>query len=291
MTLFEAIVLGLIQGFAEFFPVSSSGHLLIGEQLLGVKTDYSIIYSVILHIGTVSAVLFAYRRDVKKLFYSALAMLYDMRKNITILYCNILNKQDKKYYRLLRTPYRKLVVLLLLSLVPSTLLGFFIRHIITNYSDSFLLTGLGFLVTGLLLFVSEYAGKENKNLKNFSWSNAIIIGLCQGFSVIPGVSRFGMTMTSGMLLGFNKSFAVKYSFLLFIPTMIGAACYELTHLGSFKGLEAGTILVCIIGAIVAGITGYFTIKIFLNIIKNGKLRWISYYCIFLGFIVIIFNLI
>lgn len=289
MSFFEAILLGIIQGITEFFPISSSGHLVIAEQLLGIETDYGILFHVILHIGTLVAVLLNFRKDIIRLLYSFAGIFHDIWKNFRIFLGNLIKRQENKYHKVLRTQYRKLAVLILAANIPTAFVGLAMRNLIANAASSLLITGSGLLVTGLLLFVVGFSEHGNKKPKNTSWYSAFIIGACQGFSVVPGISRFGITMTAGLLNGYSKLFALKYSFLISVPTIIGAIIFELVKLPEQSGLTFGFVICCIFGAVAAAVTGFFVIKAMVRIIKKGKLRVFAYYCLGAGLFVILMN--
>lgn len=289
MSFFEAILLGFIQGITEFFPISSSGHLILAEQLFGIETDYGILFKIVLHIGTLTAVLAAFRKDVIRLFYSYLGILHDIGKNIRVFFDNILKRQEKKYRKILRTQYRKLAVLILVANIPTAVIGYIMRNLVSGWATSLLLTGTGLLITGLLLFVSELTEKGDKKPKNTSWSSALLVGACQGFSVVPGISRFGTTMTAGLLNGYSKAFALKYSFLISIPAILGAAILELFRLPVESDLTFGFLISCIFGAVAAAMAGFFAIRALFWMIRKRKIKFFSYYCFVVGIFVILIN--
>lgn len=290
MSLFEAILLGLIQGITEFFPISSSGHLIIAEQLLGIESDHGVFLNVLLHIGTLTAVLLVFRKDVKRLIFSAFGILNDLLKNLQVFFLRKIKKKDVKYRNILRTSNRRLLIFILVSSIPTALFGSILHEFVSSEAITLFIVGFGLMVTGLLLFVVELAGKSTDNSGSISWGSALTIGICQGFSVIPGISRFGSTLSAGLLFGLPKTFAVKYSFLIAIPTIIGAAVYELTKLPTVGGeLTFGFVICSLFGAIVAFIAGSFAIKFMLWVVKNSKLYYFTIYCVLMGIVAIALN--
>lgn len=290
MSFFEAILLGLIQGITEFFPISSSGHLIIAEQLLGVETDHGVLFHVILHIGTLVAVLLTLKKDVKRLLYSLIGILHDIYFNGKIFLSNAWKGQERKYHKILKTQYRKMAVMILISSVFTALIGFMLSNMVAGFTGTLLVAGIGILITGLLLFVAGYSELGVKKPKTASWMSTVTVGACQGVSVVPGISRFGITIVAGMLNGYQKNFAIKYSFLVSIPTVIGAAVLELAKLpGEATGITFGFVMCCIAGAVVAAISGFFAIRTVLWIVKKRSLRVFSYYCFAVGIFVIFIN--
>lgn len=290
MSFFEAIVLGLIQGITEFFPISSSGHLVIVEQLLGIEIEHEVLFHVMLHMGTLLAILLAFRKDIKRLWYSLVGIAHDLNMNFKIFMANHWKGQEKKYRKIFKTQYRKMAVMLLISSISTAIIGVVLRNLVDQFTHPLLIAGLGILVTGLLLYVAGFSERGNKTPKIASWTSAFTVGICQGISVIPGISRFGITLVSGLLHGFNRSFAWKYSVLTAIPAIIGAAVFELVCLpGSGVEITFGFIGCCLTGTIVAAIVGFFAIRGLLWIVKSGKLRIFSYYCLAVGILVIFLN--
>lgn len=290
MSFFEAILLGLIQGITEFFPISSSGHLIIMEQLLGVESEFGVFLNVFLHIGTLMAVLLAFRRDVKRLFYSLFGILHDVIENLRILYLRIVKKQDMRYKKLLRTSNRRLLLYIVLANIPTLLIGYILHGFVSSQAITLFIVGFALLVTGLLLFIAELAVRSLESHTPITWKSALMAGVCQGFAVIPGISRFGFTLSIGLFCGFSRNMAIKYSFLISIPAVICAAIYELFQLPSqIDGITFGFAVSSFFGAAAAFMAGSFAVRIVLWVVKNSKLRYFSCYCFIVGILSIILN--
>lgn len=289
MSFFEAILLGIIQGLTEFFPISSSGHLILMEQLFGIETEHGVLFNVVLHIGTLIAVYLAFRKDIRHMIRAYIGILKDCWKNLVILWKNIFKNENQAYRKVLRTQYRKLAVIVLIANIPTAILGGLLSGFVEGKGSSLFVVGFGMLITGLLLFVTGFHDRGNKSPKEASLTSALIVGTCQGYAVIPGISRFGLTMTAGLLCGYHKKFAVKYSFLISIPAILGAMILECFKLPEQSGITFGFVCCCFAGAAFAALFGYFAIRMILKLIQRGSLRLFSYYCFAVGTLVIVLN--
>ena len=282
MSFFEAILLGLVQGITEFLPVSSSGHLIILEQLLDIKTDAGVLFEVMRHMGTLIAVCTVFWEDLKRMFRETLRIGSDLIFNLKVFLRNkIHDREEERYKKILHNNYRKLVMMIVISSVPTGILGYLLKGIVEAVSSSLLAAGLGMLITAILLLVVDYWDFGDKIPKDMKSSQAFMIGICQGISVFPGISRSGITITSGLLCGLRKSFAVKYSFLISIPAILGAMLLELQDFATFSiNFQTGAIYVS--GMIVAAITGYFAIRMLLAVVQRRKFKIFAGYCMIVG---------
>lgn len=288
MSLLQSIFMGIIQGLTEFLPVSSSGHLAIFKNLFGMNVEGGIFFDVLLHVGTLAAVIVAFRQDIKRLLLEGCRIIYDVICNIKIFINNKKNNQNEAYKRVIYNNYRKFVMLIIVATIPTGALGFCSRHLVEAAGSTLLAPGIGLLITGILLLVVDYTNSGRKIPKDATYANAMWIGICQGIAVFPGISRSGMTIAASLLSGFNRKFAVKYSFIMSIPAILGAAILELTQIGgSDITLRLG--LYYLLGAIVAGVTGYFCIKLMINLVQKKKFRYFAFYCFFIGVVAIIGN--
>lgn len=282
MNFFEAIILGLVQGITEFLPISSSGHLVIMERLLHIKMETGVLFEVMLHMGTLAAVCYIFRSDLKRMFWEMIHIFSDLYFNLKVfLHNKIHDMEEKQYKKILHNNYRKLVVMILISTVPTGIVGYFLKGIVEQLNTSMMAAGLGMLVTAILLLVVDYWNPGDKIPKDMKPSQAVIVGICQGIGVIPGISRSGITITSGLLCGFRKSFAVKYSFLISIPAILGAMileCKEFTV--PSMNLQTGAIYIS--GMVVAGVAGYFCIRFMLNFIQKRRFKVFATYCLLMG---------
>ncbi len=287
MIFLKSMIMGLVQGITEFLPVSSSGHLEILGSLLHIDTDTGILFDVMLHIGTLLAVILAFREDIRRMFWEALRMVRDLWYNLTTYIHNKLHESDERNYKkILHNNYRRLLAMLFVSTIPTAILGFVFRNLIRQMVKSLLMVGVGFWMTGVLLLVVDYWKSGDRIPKDMKAAHAVFIGICQGIGCFPGISRLGITMTAGLLCGFRKNFAVRYSFLLSIPTILGAMLLELGELGSVSiTLEVG--LSYVLGMIVAAVFGFLTIRYMLKIMQRKKFKFFAVYCFFIGVIAVV----
>ncbi|ACL69631.1 undecaprenyl-diphosphatase UppP [Halothermothrix orenii] len=254
MEIFKVIFLGIIQGLTEFLPISSSGHLVLFQELLGINTD-QITLDVFLHFGTVIPVLIIFWDDVRDIIFF---------------------KKEKRW----------LTILILVGIIPTGIIGILFEDFFANLFSSVKTVGFMLLVTGFLLYLSEKLSNYNKELKEMQYHNALIVGVAQGMAIIPGISRSGSTIVASLLQGFDRDAAARYSFLLSAPVIFGAGLVELKDALS-TGLEQLTWLSIIIGTIFAALSGYFAIKYLLYILRKGKLTVFAYYCWIVGIMIII----
>ncbi|MBO5239000.1 MAG: undecaprenyl-diphosphate phosphatase [Lachnospiraceae bacterium] len=289
MSFIEAIIMGLIQGLTEFLPVSSSGHLAIFKNIFHISTDTGLLYDVMLHIATLVAICVVYWKDVKELFINGCCMVGLWITNGVIWVSNLFRKkEDKKSYKsVLTTPYRRFVLMILISTVPTGILGVLLEKVIGSASELLILPGICLIFTAILLFIADHAKIGDKTEETASYKNSLVIGLAQGVATLPGLSRSGTTITACLLSGFSKEFAVKYSFIMSIPAILGAMVLEAKDftLADFAG---GMIWNYVAGMIVAGVVGYICIKTMLVVVKKNKFTIFSVYCLIAGIISVVF---
>lgn len=286
MSLLQAILMGLIQGLTEFLPVSSSGHLAIFKQILGVNTDTGIMFDVLLHLGTLLAIFVAYYKDIWKLICEGFALIRDLCINFGRFIGNLFTSEKKEYLRIIHNSYRKFVVLIIVSTIPTGVIGVLASDLIEQASEILLIPGICLLITAALLFAADRLPQGEKKPQGTSYGNALFVGICQGFATLPGLSRSGTTITACLFCGFERKFAVKYSFIMSIPAVLGAAVLEL------KDLDIGTLatseLLCYgAGMVVAAVVGYICIKTMLVVVRKKKFTIFSIYCLALGLLSIL----
>lgn len=282
MSFIQSILMGLIQGLTEFLPVSSSGHLAIFKNLFHVNVETGLLFDVLLHIGTLIAVCIVYYKDIKELIVEAVKMLIDLVYNLFLK----LRGSRKSYRKIISNSYRKFVVLVIVATIPTGIIGMLFSDLVEKASTSLLIPGICLLITAVLLFISDHAPDGNKRPKQVTYKNAIVIGICQGIATLPGISRSGTTITACVLSKFDRRFAVKYSFILSIPAILGALVLQLKDIGSVQitSMEVGSYIV---GMIVAAVVGYVCIKAMLVIVGNKKFKYFSIYCLIVGVVSII----
>ena len=283
MSLLEAIIMGVIQGLTEFLPVSSSGHLAMFRILFSVETDTGMLFDVLLHLGTLIAIFAAFYKDIFRMVAEGFSIIGDFCRNVRIFAGNVIYREDEPYHRLIDNSYRKFVMLVIVSTIPTGIIGFVAADVIEAASQILIVPGCCLVVTSILLFISDRIADGSKTPKNVTYSNAFFIGICQGFATLPGLSRSGTTISVCLLSKFNRKFAVKYSFIMSIPAVLGAVVLKLTDLKdlSVTSTEIGYYLA---GVLCAAVVGYICIKTMLVVVRNKKFTIFAIYCMLVGLV-------
>jgi len=251
----EAVILGIVQGVVDPMPVSSSGHLVLMQHLFGIQERLTL--SIFLHFGTFIAIGLAFRKDIAEIFQA--------RKD---------------------PGCRRFTLYILLGIIPAGLLGFGFKAFYEQAFRSTSLVGYMLLVTGTLLWASDRVTKKGRVMGQMRLSDSLIVGLAQASALFPGLSRSGTTITGGLFKGLDRELAVKYSFLMSIPVVLGATLLE-THDVYLNGLGEVTLAQIIVGTLTAVISGYVAIKLLMELVKRKKLSFFAVYCWILGLMVII----
>ena len=275
MTYLTSALLGLVQGVAEFLPVSSSGHLSLMENLLGLVQE-DILFEVLLHLGTLVAVCVVYWQDIVYMardFFGVLGGLFS----------------KKHRTRVSPSANTRLVFMLIVATVPLVLVIPIKNHVETLYGNT-LFIGCALLLTGIILFLSDRLTQGRKTARTATMADALIVGLSQAVAVVPGLSRSGTTISIGMMRGFDRKFAVRFSFLLSIPAILGANILEVGE-AVRAGLHTEMIPIYILGMTVSLVSGYFAIKLVNLLARKGKFGNFAYYCWAVGIVTIIATLI
>ena len=255
MSWIEAIILGLIQGLTEFLPVSSSGHLAIGKALFGIETaDLS--FEVAVHAATVLATIVVFWKDIVKLLQG----LFKFQMNAETRY----------------------ILLILLSMVPVFIVGMFFKDSVEAlFGSGLLVVGFALLVTALLLFLSEtLAARRGGEGGKVTWKSALWMGVAQAVAVVPGLSRSGSTIATGLLCGVKKEEVTRFSFLMVLIPILGEAFLDVVG-GDFGQSSVG-MLPLLLGFAAAFVSGLFACKFMIAIVKKAKLRWFALYCALVG---------
>lgn len=262
MTVFKAIILGIVQGFTGFFPVSSSGHLILVQRFLGI-TEPELFFNISLHLGTLCAVIFFFREDIRNMGHSLSDAFRQLRHE----------KADIS--QVLENSNIRLVMLILVGSVPTAIIGFMLHEFAHRMYSSPALVGIMLVVTGAVLWRTRNLAESDKNMNLFTLKNALIIGTCQGFAAMPGISRSGITISAGLFLGLSRETSGRYSFLLSIPAVLGAV-----FMGANDWLVGNDSfgIATIIGMLTAATVGYFVLMLLLYIIKQGKIYMFAPYC-------------
>ena len=269
MTIFEAIIQGILQGITEFLPVSSSGHLALFQYFSNVEAESSGFIMALLHLGTLVAIFVAFRETIWGLITEAFWMI----KDLFTLKFTLKQMNDE----------RKMIVMLIIATIPLVILYPFksaYDGIVAR--GGMLLLGFCFLYTSTILFISDRWDKGKKTVKELSYGNALFVGIFQGIALFPGISRSGSTIGSSLIAGFSKDFAVKFSFILGIPAILGGCLVEMKEaLATSVPIEVTPMIV---GFIVAAVVGYLSIKMIDWLVKTDKYKVFAYYTLVVGVI-------
>ena len=281
MSLLQAIIMGIIQGLTEFLPVSSSGHLALFKILFGIETETGILYDVLLHVGTLSAICLVYYKDIWKLIVEGCCIVRDAFVNVVIFFRNKIKKETESYRRVICNGYRKFVMLIIVSKIPTGVIGFFGRDAVALASEILIVPGICLIITAILLFIADRIKDGNKLPKSVTYTNAFTVGIAQGIATLPGLSRSGTTITACLLCGYQRNFAVKYSFIMSIPAILGALVLELADIDTISVAPA-EIAYYVIGMLIAAVVGYICIKTMLVIVRKKKFTIFAIYCLLIG---------
>jgi undecaprenyl-diphosphatase len=281
MSLLQSIIMGLIQGLTEFLPVSSSGHLAIFQTIFHVNTDTGLLFDVLLHMGTLIAIFAVYYKDIWEMIKEGIAIVIDICVNLGIFVSNLFSRDKKEYRSMVDTSYRKFVILILISTIPTGIIGILASDLIEAASQTLIVPGTCLIITGILLFISDRLPNGERTPKTTSYGQSLFIGITQGFATLPGLSRSGTTITACLLCGFDRKYAVKYSFIMSIPAVLGAAVLELKDI-SAADLAPNVIQNYVVGMVVAAVVGYICIKTMLVIVRQKKFTIFALYCLIVG---------
>lgn len=263
MSVPEAIILGILQGFTEYLPVSSSGHLTIGSALFGIHPEDNLVFTVMVHVATVFSTLVILWKEIAWIFKG----LFKFEMN------------DETRY----------TINILISMIPIAIIGFFFKDSVESiFSSGVIIVGIMLLVTALLLTLSHFYKPRQK--EEISYRDAFIIGLSQAVAVIPGLSRSGTTIATGLLLGNQKASLAQFSFLMVIPPILGEALLDIIKFS--QGVDVtGTIssTALIAGFLAAFISGCIACKWMINLVRKGKLIYFAIYCAVVGIATILFT--
>lgn len=279
MEWFEAVLLGLIQGLTEFLPVSSSGHLEIGKVLLGVETTDDLLFTTMVHAATVLSTIMVFRKQIWDLLKGFFCGIKGIKVTKEGVICN-----DQTDYLL------KMVV----SMIPVFIVGVFLKDQVESLFGSIMVVGFALIVTALLLFFSDYASRPgrksifpaNEYRNGISYWQAFAVGLGQAFAVIPGLSRSGTTISTGLICGVKREVMAQFSFLMVLVPILGETFLELIG-GEFGASSVGA-LPLILGFVSAFASGLFACKVMIALVKKAKLSWFALYCLIAAASIFIF---
>lgn len=264
MSWIEAIVLGIVQGLTEFLPVSSSGHLAMGKALFGIETT-DLSFEIAVHAATVLSTIVVFRKDIAALL--------------------------KGLFKFKMNPETRYLLLIALSMVPVFVVGMFFKDSVEAlFGDGLLVVGLALMVTALLLFLSEtLALRRGGEGEKMNWKSALWMGLAQAVAVIPGLSRSGSTIATGLLCGVRKEEVTRFSFLMVLIPILGGAFLDVVG-GDFAASSTG-VLPLLLGFLAAFISGLFACRFMIAIVRKARLRWFALYCVTVGLACVVSTLV
>jgi len=271
-----SILMGFLQGVAEFLPISSSGHLSLFQNFFGMENFEStqVFFTVLLHLGTFISVCIVYWRDIIEMiyeFFAGIAALASPRRRKGAI-----------------PPARRLVWMIIVATVP-LLLVLFVKDAVDALYSNTLFISCALIFTGFLLFFSDRLAQGRKNAKTMRLSDALLIGCAQAVATVPGLSRSGTTISVGMMLGLDRKFAVRFSFLLSLPAVLGANVLEISD--AVKTVDSQMLPVYIVGTAVAAVVGYFAIRLVNLLADKGKFGKFAYYCWAVGILALIASIV
>lgn len=272
MTILEAIIVGIVQGLTEFIPVSSSAHIVLTQNLLGVKQP-GITFEVVVHIGTLFSVFWIFGSDIIKLLIAVVDLPRTITKNET--FESLKTKSD-----------RNLIFMLILGTLVTGTIGVLFKDFFVSFYHNNTAIGIALLVTGFILWISQKLNPGYKKAGEIGILDAITVGAFQSLAIFPGISRSGSTIAGALLRKMDKETAVRYSFLLSIPAILGATLLEVKEVLE-TGFDQSLALPYIFGLIFSAISGIIAIKWLVAFLKKGKLHYFSFYCWFIGILVLL----
>lgn len=275
MSVWEALIMGLVQGLTEFLPVSSSGHLVIFGEILNLQIEDGNAFSVLLHVATFLSVCFIYYKDIIELIKEFFLMIGDIFRR----------KGDWN------RPYRRMLIMLIIATIPAVVVGLIFKLFgLDAMLSNLLVVGLMLLVTAALMYFVDHCNTNRYDASNATYKSSLAVGLAQACALMPGLSRSGSTITAARAAGYKKEFAIKFSFLMSLPAILGAAVLEGAGL-IMDGGFAIEVLPLIVGFIAAAVSGILAIKFLINLLNKNRFYVFSIYCGIVGLICIIFSII
>ncbi|MGI6727739.1 MAG: undecaprenyl-diphosphate phosphatase [Anaerovoracaceae bacterium] len=275
MTLFEGIILGLVQGLAEFLPISSSGHLAILQHFFGIDGEKVLSFAVLLHLGTLISLLVVYFKDIWELILELGAVFKDVFTG--------------KGMRINANETRRLGFMIIVATIPTAIIGILFNDFFSALYNSIIAIAICLLITGTVLWIAEKMESKGKNISKMKFRDAVLVGIFQSIAISPGISRSGATIVGGLFSGLNRTLAVKFAFLISIPSILGAVVLEAPDAFA-EGMDKALLLPIFIGVLVATISGIIAIKTMIKVVSDKKLHIFSYYTWTVGALVLVYSL-
>ncbi|HCX63622.1 MAG TPA: undecaprenyl-diphosphatase UppP [Eubacteriaceae bacterium] len=263
MNIIDAIFLGILQGLTEFLPVSSSGHLVIAQHYMGLK-EGNLAINILLHLGTLIAIVTVFHRSVLHMIVQFFAMIKDLFA--------------EKSLAIYKSKYRRYIVYILLASIPTGIIGVLFDDVFEELFASVEVVAFTLIITGTLLILGEKLGKTNKkNIEDMKFRQGFFVGIFQTMAIIPGISRSGSTIVGGLFNGLKKEEATEFSFLISIPAILGAVLLKGKDIVGLTdmGMQPAVLFSSFVASVVFGI---LAIKLLVRLVQNGKLHYFSYYC-------------
>lgn len=276
MNFLSSIFLGLVQGVAEFLPISSSGHLSLFQTFFGLS-EAGLFFDVLLHLGTLIAIFVYYWKDIVGL----------VKEFIRIVACLVSKEKRAQMGRL--SPKGRMILMIIVATLPLFVILPIKDKVEALYTNT-IFVGFALVVTGCILFLSDRMARGKKTAKSATMLDALLVGVGQAFAVVPGLSRSGTTISAGMMRGFSRRFAVRFSFLLSIPAVLGANILSIGEAVS-AGIDTSLLPAYIVGTVVAAVSGYFAIRLVNMLADKGKFGNFAYYCWGIGAAAVVASLI
>ena len=270
MSYFQAVVLGLVQGLAEFLPISSSGHLALLQYFFKIESDNVLAFTVLMHLGTLISVFIVYAKDIWALLKE---LCYTIRDICT-----------GKGPRINCCETRRLGFMIIVATIPTAIIGLLFEDFFESLYSKLVAIGIGLVFTGTIMWLSEKFGKGKYEVMQMKWRTALFVGIMQGIAICPGVSRSGSTLVGSLSGGLKREFAVKFAFLISIPSILGSIVLEIPDLFE-EGMDMSLAGPCLLGVIVAAVSGLVAIKAMIRIVSRKKLIFFSIYTWTIGILV------
>lgn len=267
MTYLSAVLMGILQGVAEFLPISSSGHLALFQHFFGVENyeETQMFFTVLLHLGTLISVFVYYWHDI-----------LDMIREFFLLLGSLFSRKGTHEIRN-TPPARRMVLLIIVATLP--LFGILpVKDYIESAMNNVTFVSVALIATGFILFFSDRMARGRKTARTATMTDALRVGCAQAFGTLPGISRSGSTISAGLLRGYDRNFAVRFSFLMSLPAVLGANILTLKDVIEEGGIDTTLLPVYLVGMVVAAVVGYFAIRLVNLLADKGKFGAFAWYC-------------
>ena len=276
MSYLTTVLMGILQGITEFLPISSSGHLALFQHFFGGEglADNQLFFSVMLHFGTLVSVFIYYWKDIWKMIQEFFNLIGD-------LFCKKSGKRLDPHM----PPARRMVLLIIVATLPLFAV-LPVKDLIEKATGSVSFVSTALLATGFLLYFSDRFARGKKDDRTATVKDALLVGCAQAVGTLPGISRSGMTISAGMLRGYDRTFAVRFSFIMSLPAVFGATILELKD-AIEAGLDLALLPYCLVGMVVSAVVGYFAIRLVNLLAEKGKFGAFAYYCWAVGLVSLI----